>query len=131
MLINRRYDQGSRVHRKESYIVKSDRHSKTIRFAVMTDPHVAVGETTNTWKMLCRTESLFRDHLRLAAEACAEFVLLPGDLTKDSEPWNHEVARQILEEQSLPVYIVPGNHDVRKLKWPAERNWGIVRFAPF
>ncbi|MDB4895900.1 MAG: metallophosphoesterase [Firmicutes bacterium] len=105
--------------------------SELTTFAIITDPHLGLDESENGWKMHQHGEVLLRGHLRLALEGGAEFVLMPGDLTKDSEPWNHMAARQILSEQPLPVFVLPGNHDVRKSELPAEANWGIAKFAPF
>ncbi len=104
----------------------------TVSFALLTDPHLAIGEKTDTWKQLTRTEELLRDHLRMIDQTPdVQFVLLPGDLTKDSEPWNHLAIRQVLTEQRLPVYVIPGNHDARKENLPIEANWGIAQFASF
>lgn len=102
----------------------------TTTFAVITDPHLGIGEAANTWKLHHQGEALLRSHLSLARAAGAEFVLMPGDLTKDSEPWNHEAVRRVLAEQPLPMFVIPGNHDVRKNNRPPDANWGIARFAP-
>ena len=43
------------------------------------------------------------------------FVLIPGDLTKDGELINHEVAAKMLKrftDAGVAVYVVPGNHDI-------------------
>lgn len=40
-----------------------------------------------------------------------DFVLVAGDLTKDSEPYNHDTARELLSRLRAPVFCVPGNHD--------------------
>jgi hypothetical protein len=44
-----------------------------------------------------------------------DFVLIPGDLTKDGEVINHEIAAQKLsrlKNAGIGVFVVPGNHDV-------------------
>ncbi|MBN1652510.1 MAG: metallophosphoesterase [Deltaproteobacteria bacterium] len=44
-----------------------------------------------------------------------DFVIVPGDLTKDGERSSHEkfIARiRVLEERGLQVYVCPGNHDI-------------------
>lgn len=40
-----------------------------------------------------------------------EFILVAGDLTKDSEPYNHDRARELLTRFRRPVFCVSGNHD--------------------
>ena len=40
-----------------------------------------------------------------------DFVLVAGDLTKDSEPYNHDRARELLTRFRKPVFCVSGNHD--------------------
>ena len=40
-----------------------------------------------------------------------DFVLVAGDLTKDSEPYNHNRARELLSRFRKPVYCLSGNHD--------------------
>lgn len=53
---------------------------------------------------------------RKAAEDGLDFVLLPGDLTKDGELEGHkELAAKLEafeEKTGVPVYVIPGNHDV-------------------
>ncbi|MBR4726425.1 MAG: metallophosphoesterase [Clostridia bacterium] len=53
---------------------------------------------------------------RQADEDGLDFVLLPGDLTKDGELEGHkELAAKLEafeEETGIPVYVIPGNHDV-------------------
>ena len=40
-----------------------------------------------------------------------EFILVAGDLTKDSERYNHDRARELLSRFRRPVFCIPGNHD--------------------
>ena len=43
------------------------------------------------------------------------FVIVAGDLTKDGELINHELAAEklrVFTDAGIPVYVVPGNHDV-------------------
>lgn len=44
-----------------------------------------------------------------------DFVLVPGDLTKDGEKICHEKFAEIfrrLTDNGIPVYVIPGNHDI-------------------
>jgi 3',5'-cyclic AMP phosphodiesterase CpdA len=40
-----------------------------------------------------------------------DFVLVAGDLTRDSEPYNHNQARELFTRFRKPVFCVSGNHD--------------------
>lgn len=54
--------------------------------------------------------------LRNAAENGETYVLLPGDLTKDGEKKSHQALAEKLaafeEETGIPVFVIPGNHDI-------------------
>lgn len=54
--------------------------------------------------------------LRNAVEGGENYVLIPGDMTKDGELESHKALAQKLEsfekETGIPVLVVPGNHDV-------------------
>jgi predicted phosphodiesterase len=40
-----------------------------------------------------------------------DFVLVAGDLTRDSEPYNHDRVRELLSRFRKPVFCISGNHD--------------------
>lgn len=54
--------------------------------------------------------------LRNAVEDGSTYVLIPGDLTKDGELESHKQLAEKLaefeEESGIPVFVIPGNHDV-------------------
>lgn len=56
-------------------------------------------------------------YLEQAKENNAGFVLIPGDLTKDGELESHKQLAQKFnafeQETGIPVFLVPGNHDIR------------------
>ncbi|MBN2822798.1 MAG: metallophosphoesterase [Coriobacteriia bacterium] len=95
------------------------------RFAVMSDLHyydVALGTTGAAFeevlgsdrKLLVQTADLLELAIDDILESGVEFVLIPGDLTKDGEVVNHEdvVAALVrLRDAGVGVYVVPGNHD--------------------
>lgn len=98
-----------------------------VRFAVLTDPHVydpALGTSGEDF-----TESLASDRLLvgesagifaeltevLTIEDPPEFLLIPGDLTKDGERQSHELLVTLLSRLTaagIQVFVVPGNHDI-------------------
>ncbi|MDR2736585.1 MAG: metallophosphoesterase [Gracilibacteraceae bacterium] len=103
-----------------------------VRFALMSDLHYYDGSVLGAegealQKYMNADRKLLLDSIELLdfainqIEAVREsddgpqLVLVPGDLTKDGERINHEqvVARlQAFVDMGLPVYVVPGNHDI-------------------
>jgi 3',5'-cyclic AMP phosphodiesterase CpdA len=43
------------------------------------------------------------------------FVLVAGDLTQDAEPWNIDELRRILDQLTVPYFVVLGNHDLSRV----------------
>lgn len=55
---------------------------------------------------------------RLAADvtaACPDALLISGDLTRQAEPSEFAAGRAFLAGFSVPVLLVPGNHDIPRL----------------
>lgn len=110
--------------------------SSSIRFGVISDIHYFAKELKgdyseeykewlyNKHKEYDEADSLLTNALdgvlRNAAEDGATYVLLPGDLTKDGEKKSHEVLAEKLAafeaETGIPVFVVPGNHDINNSK---------------
>jgi predicted phosphodiesterase len=90
-------------------------------FAVISDPHVTVANPETGWQAppIPLEPTMYDRSVELLEAAIAEinalpeldFVLVPGDLTRDSEPYNHDKARDILTRFRKPVFCVSGNHD--------------------
>jgi hypothetical protein len=95
-------------------------------FAVISDPHVydpSLGTsgpafeaaTAGARVLYGHSAELFHEAVSEAIELGPDFVLLPGDLTKDGELASHalvlgELGR--LEEAGIRAYVIPGNHDI-------------------
>lgn len=95
-----------------------------ITFVVLSDLHLGANETNNTYKMFHYNEQILRDTVSgINALQNVSFVLVPGDLTKDSEPYNHDLVITILGTLKVPYFITPGNHDVSKKGLSADA-WG-------
>jgi len=65
---------------------------------------------TVTYSSLCSV----LDHYR-ADNWRADLVVVTGDLIQDDSAGAYQHFRQLLEALQLPVYCVPGNHDIRAL----------------
>ena len=100
-----------------------------VKFAVISDLHyydISLGDSGSAFEAHLLTDrKLFRESaelLDLAVEAIlksdVDYVLVPGDLTKDGELICHEyVIRTLgrLIDGGKRVFVVPGNHDVSML----------------
>ena len=87
--------------------------STPVRLAAVADPHVAT-RSEGTSKLFEHTPDHFRAAVDDIASRDVDAVLSPGDLTKDGEAWNAREVETTLERLDVPVYAVPGNHDVPK-----------------
>jgi 3',5'-cyclic AMP phosphodiesterase CpdA len=99
-----------------------------IQFSVFSDVHYydsSLGTTGSAFedylmrdrKLLRESEAILQATLQsiLSQPEKPQFVLVPGDLTKDGERLCHEEAAAYLrqlENNGINVYVVPGNHDV-------------------
>jgi len=86
-----------------------------VKFAVISDPHLSypAANTKDSVKMEDSSVMLFQEAIDgVNAIPDLDFVVLTGDLTKDAEPWNIDLLREMVEEIRVPVYAVLGNHEV-------------------
>lgn len=95
-------------------------------FAHISDIHVydpSLGTEGRAWedylandrKLLALSSEILDTGLESILKARPRFLVVSGDLTKDGERSSHElVARSLakLEAAGIPVYVIPGNHDV-------------------
>jgi len=106
----------------------------TLRVAILADPHLYPDEMTGGFCDTFRednsgkgrpaelSETLFLAALKKikahAKKDKLEFLLIPGDMTRDGEYNGHvymvELLKQFEKETGVPVAVVPGNHDVNK-----------------
>lgn len=111
-------------------------NTSSIRFGVFSDvhyyPNSLKGDRGEAWQTFLKNKhkqydennSLLENALdgvmRNAAENGATYLLVPGDLTKDGELEAHkalaEKFRTFERETGIPVYVIPGNHDVNNTK---------------
>ncbi len=107
-------------------------NTSSIRFGVITDVHYypdsLKGDRGEAWQTFLKNKHKEYDEnnsllanaldgvMRNAVEGGATYLLVPGDLTKDGELEGHkalaEKFRAFEEETGIPVFVIPGNHDV-------------------
>ena len=98
----------------------------TARFAVFSDPHLfdaGLGTDGSAFqadmdsdrKLLPESREILETALRRVQEMGVQFLLVPGDLTKDGEKQDHLLMAEELAglaRAGVRVYVVPGNHDI-------------------
>jgi len=95
-------------------------------FMVFSDPHYfdpSLGTQGKAFeeyldgdrKLLKESRELLVEALVMIGKSDADFVIIPGDLTKDGTKVSHEVFASFIRELEVKgkqVYVVPGNHDI-------------------
>lgn len=79
-------------------------HSRSITFAVLADPHV--GRRRDTATLRRAVEQLRTEQPQ------PDLVLVVGDLTDGLRPGEGAAYLRLVESLPMPVFDVPGNHDV-------------------
>lgn len=97
-----------------------------VRFAIISDPHLynaRLGTSGLAWqetlyrdpKLLKESEPILQSALASIIQQNVQFLIIPGDLTKDGELVDHVLMAQYLaklEQLGIQVFVVPGNHDI-------------------
>jgi 3',5'-cyclic-AMP phosphodiesterase len=84
-------------------------HGGALRFVQISDSHIGFNKPANTDVTATLREAIAK--VKALPEPPA-FVLHTGDLTHLSRPAEFDTVQQVLSELSLPVFYVPGEHDV-------------------
>jgi 3',5'-cyclic AMP phosphodiesterase CpdA len=104
------------------------------RFAIISDPHIATPQTirdsNGRFHLVEVSIPVMEQVLAHLQEFDLDFLLIPGDLTQDGEPENHQWLQQRLASLPFPTYVIPGNHDVPTLL-PTEKTIGFQDFSLF
>ncbi|MDG2990480.1 metallophosphoesterase [Candidatus Synechococcus calcipolaris G9] len=86
------------------------------RFGVISDPHITLPHTVppgrSSFLLTDVSLAAFEIAVKHLAELGIDFLLIPGDLTRDGEVDNHSWLRDMLAGLPFPTYVIPGNHDV-------------------
>ena len=80
-----------------------------LRFAQISDSHIGFDKPANTDVTATLRAAIAK--IKAAPEQ-PSFVLHTGDLTHLSKPSEFDTLQQVLSELSVPVFYVPGEHDV-------------------
>jgi len=82
--------------------------------AQVTDPHIK-REGQLAYKKIDTAENLNRcvTHLRNLTQP-PDIVLMTGDLTDFGRPEEYALLRRLIAPLTMPVYLIPGNHDHRQ-----------------
>jgi 3',5'-cyclic AMP phosphodiesterase CpdA len=103
-----------------------EKHYPEANFWVFSDPHFfspslwtegsAIDEyLENDRKLLKEGPYILKEAFELISDKEADFLLIPGDLTKDGTLVSHRAFANFLtaiEKTGKQVYVVPGNHDI-------------------
>lgn len=93
--------------------------SFNFRFGIASDLHIAVEETIfhhpKRFHLVEVSIPSFKKVVEHFKTLDLDFLLLPGDLTQDGEPQNHQWLSDYLKTLPFPVYVIPGNHDIPTL----------------
>ena len=80
-----------------------------LRFVQISDSHIGFNKDANKDVTATLREAVAK--IKAAPEQ-PSFVLHTGDLTHLSKPEEFDTLQQVLSELSLPIFYVPGEHDV-------------------
>ena len=93
--------------------------SFNFRFGIASDLHIAVEDTIfhhpKRFHLVEVSIPGFKRVIEHFKTLDLDFLLLPGDLTQDGEPENHQWLSEYLQTLPFPVYVIPGNHDIPTL----------------
>ena len=105
-----------------------------LRVAIVSDLHIALPATIHNHPYRFHLVEISIPVLELVFQHLEslnlDFILIPGDLTQDGEPENHQWLQQRLASLPFPAYVVPGNHDVPTLL-PTNRTIGFHEFSHY
>ncbi|MEM9539281.1 MAG: metallophosphoesterase [Cyanobacteria bacterium P01_E01_bin.42] len=108
--------------------------SLNFRFAIASDLHIALTHTVDfnnpRFHVVEASIPIFESILSHLEQLDLDFLLIPGDLTQDGEPENHQWLQKRFSALPFPAYVVPGNHDVLT-PLPTAKNIGWSEFPRY
>ncbi len=98
-----------------------------ITFLVIADPHFCMISKSEDMKIFGRSGQVVEETIAEVNKMDdVDFVVLTGDLFRDFEVWNLDKMRELLDELSVPYYIIFGNHDVPPVRSQAVYGEDII-----
>ena len=79
-------------------------------FAIISDPHVAVNKPEHNGR--------FAKALERAGSHNPEFIVITGDCVENWSDENAALFKEMIENSTIPIHTVPGNHDVGQKRTP-------------
>jgi len=101
--------KGSPLGRATSHASMISDGGSALRFVQISDSHIGFDKPANTDVTATLREAIAK--IKAEPEPPA-FVLHTGDLTHLSKPSEFDTLQQVLSDLSMPVFYVPGEHDV-------------------
>jgi len=101
--------KGSPLGQLDHGAMKTHASNNGLRFVQISDSHIGFDKPANTDVTATLREAVAKIKAESAQPA---FILHTGDLTHLSKPAEFDTLQQIMSELSLPVFYVPGEHDV-------------------
>jgi len=97
-----------------------------VRFCVFSDPHFFApslwrgsdgldSHTAYKGKMFAWCEEILVETVEMVLAEGGDFLIVPGDMTKDGAVQSHEAMAALLETiaaSGMQVFVIPGNHDI-------------------
>jgi 3',5'-cyclic-AMP phosphodiesterase len=97
--------------------------------AQLSDPHVEVGpgDSVSSRALAAAVAAVLR------LDPAPDAVLLSGDITNNADAASYERVRELLVPLTMPVHVLPGNHDSREAlrTWFTEDPVAGAHGAPF
>jgi Icc protein len=101
--------KGSPLGHMDHAAMNAHASNSGLRFVQISDSHIGFDKAANTDVTATLREAVAK--IKAEAEP-PSFVLHTGDLTHLSRPAEFDTLQQVMSELSLPVFYVPGEHDV-------------------
>jgi DNA repair exonuclease SbcCD nuclease subunit len=96
--------------------------SKPIRLGIITEIHIVPpGTPEGHWHndfRFSEAEALFRSAVERCTALEVDAIAILGDLTHFADPDSFAGVRRVLQTTDLPVFVLPGNHDLDKSARP-------------
>jgi hypothetical protein len=96
------------------------------RFAVAGDPHISLYKPNRRGRMYSESDKLLRETLNRTVTGDIGSLLIPGDLTDAGTPEEIKIAKGVIRNFPVKVFLVEGDHDIGNKSSdtaPEKLNW--------